>query len=82
MDKKDKIIKDAEKIKDAGSSDAQAFSLSLKANDANDVSTMKKYYSNDSKYSGDLDYYFEMLKSKIDKSLVEQFNNLKGISCN
>ena len=38
---------------------------------------VKKYYSNDSKYSGDLDYYFEMLKSKIDKSLVEQFNNLK-----
>ena len=45
LDKKDKIIKDAEKIKNAGSSDGQAVSLSLKANDANDVSTMKKYYS-------------------------------------
>lgn len=43
--KKDKIVKDANKIKSAGSSKAQAFSLSLKANGANDISTMKKYYS-------------------------------------
>ena len=54
LDKKNKIIKDAEKIKDAGSSDAQAFSLSLKANDANDVSTMKKYYSNDVDNNADI----------------------------
>ena len=54
LDKKNKIIKDAEKIKDAGSSDAQAFSLSLKANNANDVSTMKKYYSNDVDNNADI----------------------------
>lgn len=37
---------------------------------------VKKYYSNNSKYSGDLSYYFKMLKSEIDNSLVDQFNNL------
>ena len=54
LDKKDKIIKDAEKIKNAGSSDGQAVSLSLKANNANDVSTMKKYYSNDVDNNADI----------------------------